>query len=107
MIEREMTVIAIHGEGDRAAIVLRSVSDAEAKELLASPDALDGRLQAVAPEVTVVLADAEGHRLELKLRSWGEVEVMKGLAGFDMSPDRNGKPKRHWQHGAKIKVTIG
>jgi hypothetical protein len=83
MIIRELTIVAIHGEGDR-----QSAGNPET------------------PNVTVVLREGD-HQFDMPLLTWGEVEEMKTLAGFDTGPDARGLPKRHWVLGGKLKLTIG
>ncbi len=106
-ITRVLTVLAIHGEGDReayAAYHLKAThSEKELSELAAgNPEELVRRKQAIAPDVLVICHDPAGdgnRRVELRLHSWPEVDELKRLTGWD--PD-----KRHWRHGAQIKLTL-
>ena len=105
-IEKEMIVVAVHGEGDRATVnalqkhrnAVTAATYAKAQlpippALLVEPDE--------PPEVMVVLHDP-GHssrRVQLPLDTWDEVEELKRLVGWDAD-------KRHWQFGRNVKVVI-
>jgi hypothetical protein len=102
-----MTVLLVHGEGDREtvnrlqahrnAVEVSNFARANPgqplpKHLVAAPDE--------PPNVLVLLIDTDGQRFECPARSWDEVEIWKQLAGWDAD-------KRHWRHGATVKLTLG
>lgn len=108
-IEKEFTIIAIHGEGDQDAV----------NALQAHRNRLDGTVASAPhggahgvpeaqpdtpkepPDVIVIMRDdSHKHRIEWPVSTWEEVEEWKGIAGFDGD-------KRHWATGAIVKVTIG
>jgi hypothetical protein len=106
-IEKTMTVLLVHGEGDRAtvnalqahrnAIEISNFARANPgkplpQHLVVEPDE--------PPDVTVLLTDPAhpGRRIEWPLANWQEVEAWKELAGFD-------GVKRHWQTGATVLLT--
>jgi hypothetical protein len=105
-IEKAMTVLLVHGEGDRDT-VNRLQAHRNAVEVSNFARANPGRplpahLTAPPdepPNVLVLLVDADGRRLEWPVKSWDEVEAWKALAGWD--PD-----KRHWRHGAIVKLSL-
>src|SRR6516164_6785984 len=84
-IEKVMTVLLVHGEGDRATV------NALPPHLSAPPDE--------PPHVTVLLVDEDGCRLEWPVKTWDEVEDWKALAGWDAE-------KRHWRHGATVTLAL-
>ncbi len=90
MIERDLHVFAIHGEGDQTTVnkLQQHRNDlADIKDVADEP-----------PDVIVVLRDKDhALRIEWPVESWEEVDKWKKLAGFD-------KTTRQWQLGAKIKV---
>lgn len=93
MPELELTVIAIHGEGDRATV----------NALQAHRNRISGidTIPNEDPDILVVLRDAtHDFRIEWPVQTWEEVEEWKKLAGWD-------KEKRHWKHGAMVKVKLG
>jgi hypothetical protein len=94
MIERELTVVAVHGEGDQSTV----------NALQQHRYRLDRIIDKVAdepPDIIVVLRD-DNHtvRVDWVAQSWQEVEQWKELIGFDENT-------RHWKQGAKIKVRFG
>ena len=102
-VDLEFTVIAIHGEGDRATVNslqkyrdgIEMVRQAQAGNDVPHPSVPDEP-----PEVTILLRDDLHHsRMEIPVRDWDTVEKWKKIAGWDAD-------KRHWQHGAKVKVTV-
>lgn len=94
MIEMELTVIAIHGEGDRDTV--NALQDHRNKQLAVNPTPADE-----SPDVMIVLRDiAHDFRMEWPVKTWDEVDEWKAIAGWDQA-------KRHWKHGAKVKVKIG
>ena len=102
-IETVMTVIAVHGEGDRDKVnrlehfnqrVQRGVGGQPVPEdLIPVPD--------VAPEVMLVLLDPDDRyrRVQFKLDTWEQVEEAKKLVGWDQE-------KSQWVFGKQIKISI-
>jgi len=105
-IEKVMTVLLVHGEGDRATVnaLQRHRNNVELsnfarfnagkpvpQHLSAEPDE--------PPDVVVLLVDADGRRVEWPVRTWDEVEQWQALAGWD--PE-----KRHWRHGAAVTLAL-
>lgn len=104
-IELELTVIAVHGEGDRDTVnaLQAGRNGADAAYYLRNGHPVPPELANPPDEpsdVVVVLRDDAGTRLEKIVADWDEVEQWKTLAGYDAD-------KRHWQNGAKVKVQIG
>jgi hypothetical protein len=107
MLEKEFVVVAIHGEGDRSIVnaLQQHRNKEEAMRLMRQgvsdlPEALTAEPDE-SPDVVVVLRDPHHNfRLEWPVETWEEVEHWKELAGWDAD-------KRHWQHGATVKVAIG
>jgi hypothetical protein len=92
-MEKELEVLCIHGEGDRATVNKLQTHRNKIAHIDTVPDEQ--------PDVVVVLRDEEHRlRIELPLVSWDEVEDWKKLAGWDAK-------KRHWHAGARVKVTFG
>src|SRR5207244_10036121 len=92
---RELTVIAIPGEGDRTAAALATLSDSELRDT-----AKVARAKAeIKPDVVVVLRD-DSSTIELRLADWDEVDQLKAIAGYDTE-------RRHWRHDASVKIAIG
>lgn len=106
MIEMELTVIAIHGEGDRDTVnaLQDHRNDVEARQRAAFNQIVPASLVMPAdepPDVMIVLRDAaHDFRMEWPVKTWEEVEEWKAAAGWDQD-------KRHWKHGATVKVKIG
>lgn len=105
-MKREFTVVAIHGEGDRDTVnalqAHRNKVDAELYQRAGNPvpDALVDPPD-MPPDIVIVLRDTEHRtRLEWPVQNWKEVDEWKKLAGYD-------NEKRHWKHGAKVKVSLG
>jgi hypothetical protein len=105
-ITRTLTVIAVHGEGDRAKV---NADKAALNRVAAMDEARAGRTPGdhltappdEPPQVLVVLRDDSHHeRVELHLTTWEEVDALKAIAGYDAE-------KRHWKSGAQIVVTYG
>jgi len=93
MIERDLVVLAVHGEGDRVTV---NKLQEHRNRLSAIKDAADEP-----PDVIVVLRDPDqGFRIEWPVETWEEVEEWKKMVGFD-------KSTRHWKLGATIKVRFG
>jgi hypothetical protein len=105
-VEKEFEIIAIHGEGDRDkvnelqkhrnhmdALHYQSHGHDVPEHLNAEPDEQ--------PDIIIVLRDvAHEFRVEWPVKTWEEVEQWKQIAGYDPK-------KRHWKHGAKLRVTVG
>lgn len=107
MIEKEFTVIAIHGEGDRNTVnAMQShrnrvdIAHYSQHSISIPPNLLE--TPDLPPDITIILRDAETQhfRIEWTPKTWEEVEEWKGLVGYDQD-------KRHWKHGAKVMVKIG
>lgn len=96
MITLELTVVAIHGEGDQDTV--NKLQDHRNGVGMTFPPPAPANEP---PDVVIVLRD-EGHdvRMELIAKTWQEVDQWKKLAGYDSE-------KRHWKTGGKIKVKIG
>jgi hypothetical protein len=105
-VEKEFEIIAIHGEGDQ-----QTVNDLQAHRNMMDMHhyktngmAIPAHLESAPdeqPDIIIVLRDADHQfRIEWPVETWEEVEQWKQIAGFDPT-------KRHWKHGAKVKVTIG
>jgi len=107
MIEREFTVIAIHGEGDQATVntlqkhrnteelirLQRSGAENIPPHLSESPDE--------PPDIIIVMRDIHGgNRMEIPVNTWDEVREWKKLAGWNQAT-------RQWPAGAIIKVQMG
>lgn len=112
-LTRKMTVIAIHGEGNRQRLNSlqndrnRVAAIDRAKSGL-PPDPSLHQEADEPPHVTAVLRDEESHnRIELVMTTWEEVEEFKGLGTYDNSLDpRSGQPKNHWVQGVSLNVTF-
>jgi hypothetical protein len=95
MLSREMTIVAIHGEGDAAT----------AHNLLRTPKNPTPPMPR--PDVVAVLRDDAGNLHEIRMADWDDVKELQQLAGYDTSPNDQKQPKNHWKFGAKVKVTVG
>jgi len=108
-IEKEFFVLLVHGEGDRDHVnhLARHRRNFELSNFarLNPGQPLPARLTAEPdehPDVTVLLQDPDlpsGRPTEWTVRTWDEIEAWKALIGWD--PE-----KRHWRHGAKVKLAI-
>jgi hypothetical protein len=102
-IDMELSVAAIHGEGDRDTVntLQKHRNDTERiRQAQAGNKTPDMPPSDEPPDVTIVLRGDSHHlRMEIPVTDWDTVEQWKKLAGWDAD-------KRHWQHGAKVKVTI-
>jgi hypothetical protein len=103
-----MTVLLVHGEGDRATVnALQRHRNAVEMSNFARVNpgkplpAQLAREPDEPPDVVVVLTDPSNpaRRIEWPVATWDEVEDWKQRAGFDAD-------KRHWQHGATVKLAI-
>lgn len=97
----EATVVCVHGEGDRATVNRRADRYNQALWRPGQPPPAPADEP---PQVSLVLRDEYGRhhpfRLEVPLDTWDEVEAAKAAIGWDAA-------KRHWKHGAKVRITIG
>lgn len=106
MIEKEFIVVAIHGEGDRSTVnsLQHHRNKEEALRLMRQGAEIPATLSDnpdEPPDMVVVLRDPHHNfRIEWPVETWEEVEHWKKLAGWDAD-------KRHWQHGATVKVALG
>ncbi len=105
-IKRELIVVAVHGEGDRAKVNANRAALNRAQKIefgrrgLDAPKGLDDEPDEPG-QVTVVLRDDHSHdRIELHFNSWEEIEAWKKLSGWDAE-------KGHWIAGGKVKLSIG
>lgn len=108
-IVRKLTVIAVHGEGDREALLMSRLADVPPNLAAVDREAIiNRRRDELLPEVTVVLADADRRdHFEIRLTDWAEVEALKEVVGFDTSPHPvDGNPRRHWILGGTVRVTL-
>lgn len=97
-IMRELRVICVHGEGDRATVMTLRRNAL----LAARPQADEAEIAALGDEaeVLVVLRDETHHtRIEWPVTDWAEVEEWKALAGYDGE-------RRQWKSGAIVKVSL-
>lgn len=105
-IEKVMTVLLVHGEGDRATVnaLQQHRNNIEISNFARANTGkpLPPHLSAPPdepPHVTVLLVDEDGRRLEWPVKTWDEVEDWKALAGWDAE-------KRHWRHGATVTLAL-
>lgn len=111
-ITQVLTVVCVHGEGDRATVNRlkkdRNLIFAQAAAQARQPIDPDLQKEPNEPaDVTAVLRDdAHNTRVELNMTDWDSVEAFKAIAGYDTSADAKGLSKRHWIAGGKIRVTI-
>lgn len=108
-VTKELTVVAVHGEGDREALLMSRLADVPPNLAPIDREAIiNRRRDELMPEVTVVLADPDRrNHLEIHLDSWAEVDALKADIGFDTSPHpASGEPRRHWILGGRVRVTL-
>lgn len=101
-----LTVVCVHGEGDRQTVNALKKNALVSGLMSASPGKTltiaDGEVVSPdePPDIVVVLRDeASDTRVELPLVAWNDVEMWKTFAGYDIV-------RRRWSSGAKVKVTF-